>query len=68
MIALVHERPLRAAWATVAGLTLFAAAVRKPTLLFVTELGFISLLSQDNLFADPQTEGRTLTDRLCYEN
>ena len=38
--ASVRERPLRAKWATKAAPTMFTAAVREPTLLFVTERDF----------------------------
>ena len=40
IIVSIHERPLQA---TIAAPTLQAAAVREPTLLFVTENGFWSL-------------------------
>ena len=47
--ASIRERPLRATWATIAVPTLPTAAVRGPTLLFVTERACVVVPQKDIL-------------------
>ena len=47
--ASIRERSLRATWAAIAAITMPAAAIREPKLVFVTERGFSCGIARQNI-------------------